>query len=79
VEGEGDGVAPQGSGAWFTGFEAVPADDVKVKLADGSLVAARHAGSTAGLLAGAYWFEVPADTTTATLLVGPHLRARPAP
>jgi DNA-binding SARP family transcriptional activator len=55
----------------FEDFGTVPAADVKVRLADGTVVDARHSGPSNGLVSGAYWFEVPADTTTATVMVGP--------
>ena len=55
----------------FEEFGTVPAADVKVRLADGTVVEGHHAGPSDGLLSGAYWFEVPADTTTASVLIGP--------
>jgi hypothetical protein len=48
-------------------FGNVPGGDVKVRLPDGTVVAGRHAGPDDGLLSGAYYFEVPADTTAATV------------
>lgn len=55
----------------FEDFGTVPATDVKVRLADGAVVEGRRAGPSDGLVSGAYWFEVPADTTTASVLIGP--------
>jgi DNA-binding SARP family transcriptional activator len=55
----------------FEDFGTVPAGDVKVRLSDGTVVDGRHAGPSDGLVSGSYWFEVPADTTTATVMVGP--------
>jgi DNA-binding SARP family transcriptional activator len=55
----------------FEDFGTVPGSDVKLRLADGTEVEAKHAGETDDLLSGSYYFEVPADLTTATVLVGP--------
>jgi DNA-binding SARP family transcriptional activator len=58
-------------GSAFEDFGTVGARDVKVRLADGTEVEGRHAGPSDGLVSGAYWFEVPADTTAASVVVGP--------
>jgi DNA-binding SARP family transcriptional activator len=58
-------------GSPFEDFGTVAARDVKVRLPDGTEVEGRHAGPSDGLVSGAYWFEVPADTTAASVLVGP--------
>jgi DNA-binding SARP family transcriptional activator len=72
VEGEGFSETPDDpSTPVFKGFKAIPASDVRLKLPDGTTVAARHAGETKGLVGGAYYFEVPATLGSATLVMGP--------
>ncbi|HSH62473.1 MAG TPA: BTAD domain-containing putative transcriptional regulator [Acidimicrobiales bacterium] len=75
LEGSGDGVQPPyGSpefGRYFSDFEALPTEAVKATLPDGSVLNARHSGSTKGLLGGGFYFAVPADVGTVRLAIGP--------
>ncbi len=75
IEGEGDGVqSPVGSddyGRYFSEFEAMPVEAVTATLPDGTSRTAQHGGDTDGLLAGAYYFTVPADLAAAKLTLGP--------
>ncbi|HVE46683.1 MAG TPA: BTAD domain-containing putative transcriptional regulator [Acidimicrobiales bacterium] len=75
LEASGDGVEPPSSssdsGNFFQDFTAIPASALKAHLPSGAVVGARHIGSEEGLLAGFYYFAVPAELTGARITIEP--------
>ena len=63
--------SPSGSD-FVDGFSALPGSDLTLDLPGGQTASATHVGSTTnGLLDGSYFFTVPADLTSATLVITP--------
>ena len=71
VQGVGTGITPD-EGPWFDDLAELPEADVKVKLPDGTVIESKLPNpKDGGPLLGMHYFEVPADITSFTLMVGP--------
>ena len=71
VQGVGTGITPN-EGPWFDDLAELPEADVKVKLPDGAVIESKLPNpKDGGPLLGRHYFEVPADITNFTLMVGP--------
>lgn len=71
LEASGEGADEPERGVAFYDFTAVSASGVVAHLPDASVVTARHAGPEDGLLAGWYYFVVPADIAGARVSIEP--------